>query len=82
MKQQLAGGEIQTPPTELKQRLRSTGFVRSEYSPLTGNTPGQAAKDARDDAMGAMEQAEVGELTEAEAVRLAQQGDPLAFERI
>ena len=32
--------------------------------------------------MGAMKQAEVGELTEAEAVRLAQQGDPLAFERI
>lgn len=49
---------------------------------LTGSIFGQASKDLKDDTVTASRQDELRELTDADAVRLAQQGDAAAFERI
>ena len=49
---------------------------------LTASNFARAGKDSKDDAVSASRQAEHLELTGADAVRLAQQGDAAAFERI
>jgi RNA polymerase sigma-70 factor (ECF subfamily) len=82
IRRQLVGGEIQAPPAELKQRLRSTGLVPSGYSHLTRSNSGQTGREAREVGVRAPRQAELQELSDADAVRLAQQGDAVAFERI
>jgi RNA polymerase sigma-70 factor (ECF subfamily) len=59
----------------------STGMV-NRLPLLTGSIFGQASKDLKDDTVTASRQDELRELTDADAVRLAQQGDAAAFERI
>jgi RNA polymerase sigma-70 factor (ECF subfamily) len=80
---------INWPAVKLKRRrpswsrrFRSTGMGSRRDWQLTGGTPGQAGRDLKDDTVSASRQAEVQEMTDADAVRLAQQGDVVAFERI
>ena len=58
------------------------GMVSSRLPLLTGSTFGRAGTDLKDDTVTASRQDGLRELTDANAVRLAQQGDAAAFERI
>jgi RNA polymerase sigma-70 factor (ECF subfamily) len=49
---------------------------------LTASNFARAGKDSKDDTVSASRQAELRELTDVDVVRLAQQGDAVAFERI
>jgi hypothetical protein len=82
MKHQLVGGKFLAPPAELAQAASELGLVLLGYSDLTGCIWGQAGKDLRDDTLRAPRQTEPRELTDADVVRLAQQGDAVAFKRI
>jgi hypothetical protein len=66
-------------PSWLK-RLQSTGLFLSSHSLLTG-IPGQAGNDLRHNIVSPPLQDELPDLTDADAVRLAQQGDAVAFKR-
>jgi hypothetical protein len=49
---------------------------------LTAGNFARAGRDSNDDTVSAARQAELRELTDADVVRLTQQGDAVAFERI
>jgi RNA polymerase sigma-70 factor, ECF subfamily len=55
-------------------------YIRPPHS--TGSNIERASKEPKDDTVSASTQAELRELTDADVVRLAQQGDADAFERI
>jgi RNA polymerase sigma-70 factor (ECF subfamily) len=82
MKHQQVGGKFLAPPAELARVASEHGLVLMGYSHLTGRIRGQAVKDLGDDTVRAPRQSEPRELTDADVVRLAQQGDAVAFERI
>jgi RNA polymerase sigma-70 factor (ECF subfamily) len=65
-----------------RRRIRNTGiaYIRPPHS--TGSNIERAGKEPKDDTVSASSQAELRELTGADVVRLAQQGDVVAFERI
>ena len=62
--------------------LSRTGTVSNRLPLLTGSVFGRASIDVKDDIVSASRQAEAQEMTDADVVRLAQQGDAAAFERI
>jgi len=62
--------------------LSSTEMVSNRLPLLTGSVFGRAGKDLKDDTVTASGQDKLRELTDANAVQLAQQGDAAAFERI
>jgi RNA polymerase sigma-70 factor, ECF subfamily len=55
-------------------------YIRPQHS--TGNNFARAGNDSKDATVSASKQVEHRELTDADVVRLAQQGDVIAFERI
>lgn len=57
-------------------------MIPIELTHLIGSIPGQAGKDLRHNTVSAPRQAEPRQLTNASIVRLAQQGDAVAFKRI
>jgi hypothetical protein len=63
-------------------RIRSTGIANIRAPHSTGSNFERAGKDPKDDTVSASRQAELRGLTDADVVRLAQQGDAVAFERI
>src|SRR5271156_872332 len=63
-------------------RFRSAGTASITLPHWTRSNFARAANDPKDDAVSASTQAGLPELTNADVVRLAQQGDPVAFERI
>src|SRR5271163_2449660 len=63
-------------------RIRSTETAHIKAPHSTGSNFARAVKDTKDDTVSASRQAEVRELNDADVVRLAQQGDAAAFERI
>ena len=63
-------------------RFRSAGTASIRLPHWTRSNFARAANDPKDDTVSASTQAGLPELTNADVVRLAQQGDPVAFERI
>jgi RNA polymerase sigma-70 factor (ECF subfamily) len=63
-------------------RFRSAGTAPIRLPHWTRSNFARAANDPKDDTVSASTQAGLPELTNADVVRLAQQGDPVAFERI
>jgi hypothetical protein len=65
-----------------RKRPRGAGMVSIRLFVLDGQHLEKAGKDLKDDTVRAPRQAELRELTDASVLRLAQQGDAVAFERI
>jgi RNA polymerase sigma-70 factor (ECF subfamily) len=65
-----------------RQRLRTTGMASMTLPNLTASNSARAGKDLKGTKVSATRQGELRELTDADVVRLAQQGDVAAFERI
>jgi RNA polymerase sigma-70 factor, ECF subfamily len=63
-------------------RLRSAGTASITPPHSAAANFARAGNDPKDDTVSASTQAELPELTDADVVRLAQQGDAVAFERI
>jgi RNA polymerase sigma-70 factor, ECF subfamily len=80
MKHQLVGGEIQAPPAELALRLRS--HEDGSYRAIRSEHSGPGRQRPKEVTVRAARQAEQRELADGDVVRLAQQGDAVAFEQI
>src|SRR5580700_4814725 len=65
-----------------RQLFRNTGCSLNRYAYLTSSMRGRARKDLKETKVSAPRQSETREMTDENAVRLAQQGDVVAFERI
>jgi RNA polymerase sigma-70 factor, ECF subfamily len=65
-----------------RRRIRSTRMACIRLPHSTSSNIARAGKDPKDDTVSASRQAELRELTDADVVRLARQGDADAFERI
>jgi RNA polymerase sigma-70 factor (ECF subfamily) len=74
---------MQAPPAELTQNgCEERSELSTGYSQFTGSIPDKEAKHQRGHDVRAARQPEDGAPVNADAVRLAQQGDSAAFERI
>jgi RNA polymerase sigma-70 factor, ECF subfamily len=63
-------------------RFRTAAMASITLPHFTAANFARAGKDPKDDTVSALTQAELPELTDADFVRLAQQGDAVAFERV
>jgi RNA polymerase sigma-70 factor (ECF subfamily) len=73
---------FERPRPSWRQRFRNKGCSLNRYAYLTSSMRGRAHKDLKETKVSAPRQSETQAMTDKNVVRLAQQGDVVAFERI